>query len=159
MIRLHRGYDDRGLVTVRPKVVLTVPGFDDELLAALPDSNVSIENSVAFRDGIVYFANSGGLVQGWDISRVLRGGSKAERVFRFWTGDDTDASVVIDEGGFLYVASELERFTARSQRGGPADEARPPAPERSRSCGRSRSPSAEPRAPAGSGPPRRCTAG
>ena len=114
VIRLHRGYDDRGLVTVRPKVVLTVPGFDDELLAALPDSNVSIENSVAFRDGIVYFANSGGLVQGWDISRVLRGGSKAERVFRFWTGEDTDASVVIDEGGFLYVASELERFTARS---------------------------------------------
>jgi PQQ-like domain len=115
VIRLHRGYDDRGLVTVRPKVVLTVPGFDDELLAALPDSNVSIENSVAFRDGIVYFANSGGLVQGWDISRVLRGGSKAERVFRFWTGEDTDASVVIDEGGFLYVASELERFTARSR--------------------------------------------
>jgi outer membrane protein assembly factor BamB len=115
VIRLHRGYDDRGMVTVRPKVVLTVPGFDAELLAALPDSNVSIENSVAFRDGIVYFANSGGLVQGWDISRVLRGGSRAERVFRFWTGEDTDASVVIDQSGFLYVASELERLTARGR--------------------------------------------
>ena len=115
VIRLHRGYDDRGMVTVRPKVVLTVPGFDDELLAALPDSNVSIENSVAFCDGIAYFANSGGLVQGWDISRVLRGGSRAERVFRFWTGEDTDASVVIDQSGFLYVASELERFTARAR--------------------------------------------
>ena len=114
VIRLHRGYDERGLVTVHPKVVLTVPGFDDELLAALPDSNVSIESSVAFRDGVAYFANSGGLVQGWDLSRVLRGGSKAERVFRFWTGEDTDASVVIDGDGFLYVASELERFTARA---------------------------------------------
>jgi hypothetical protein len=114
VIRLHRGYDERGRVTVHPKVVLTVPGFDDELLASLPDSNVSIESSVAFRDGVAYFANSGGLVQGWDLSRVLRGGSKAERVFRFWTGEDTDASVVIDEDGFLYVASELERFTARA---------------------------------------------
>jgi PQQ-like domain len=115
VIRLHRDYDARGKVTVDPEVVLTVPGFDDELLAALPDSNVSIENSVAFDDGIAYFANSGGLVQGWDISRVLDGGTKATRVFRFWTGDDTDASVVIDEDGFLYVASELERFTARAR--------------------------------------------
>ena len=75
---------------------------------------MSIESSVAFRDGVAYFANSGGLVQGWDLSRVLRGGTKAERVFRFWTGEDTDASVVIDEQGFLYVASELERFTDRA---------------------------------------------
>jgi outer membrane protein assembly factor BamB len=114
VIRLNRGYDGRGKVTVDPKVVLTVPGYDDELLAALPDHDVSIENSVAFRDGVAYFANSGGLVQGWDISRVLSGGSEATRVFRFWTGDDTDASVVIDEDGFLYVASELQRFDARS---------------------------------------------
>ena len=114
VIRLNRDYDDRGRVTVDPEVVLTVPGFDEELLAALPDSNVSIENSVAFHDGVAYFANSGGLVQGWDISRVLDGGRNARRVFRFWTGEDTDASVVIDEKGFLYVASELERFSARA---------------------------------------------
>jgi hypothetical protein len=99
---------------VDPKVVLTVPGYDDALLSAIGDGDVSIENSVAFRDGVAYFANSGGLVQGWDISRVLAGGRKARRVFRFWTGDDTDASVVIDEDGFLYVASELERHDARS---------------------------------------------
>ncbi len=115
VIRLHRGYDDRGRVVVDPKVVLTVPGFDDELLAALPSSNVSIENSVAFRDGVAYFANSGGLVQGWDISRVLDGGRRARRVFRFWTGEDTDASVVIDEQGDLFVASELERFSSRAE--------------------------------------------
>jgi len=115
VIRLHRDYDPQGRVTVDPKVVLSIPGFDDALMDALPDTDVSIENSVAFRDGIVYFANSGGLVQGWDIRPVLRGGSKAERVFRFWTGDDTDASVVIDEDGYLYVASELERNDARSR--------------------------------------------
>ena len=118
VIRLNRDYDGRGKVTVDPKVVLTVPGFDEALLDALPDSNVSIESSVAFHDGVAYFANSGGLVQGWDISRILDGGRKAERVFRFWTGEDTDASVVIDEQGYLYVASELERFTDRSRQVG-----------------------------------------
>jgi outer membrane protein assembly factor BamB len=114
VIRLNRGYDERGLVTVRPKIVATVPGFDDQLLADLPDSDVSIESSVAFFDGVVYFANSGGLVQGWDVSKILDGGTKLRRVFRFWTGDDTDASVVVDEEGMLYVASELERYDARS---------------------------------------------
>jgi outer membrane protein assembly factor BamB len=115
VIRLNRGYDDRGKVTVDPQVVATVPGFDDELLAALPDSNVSIESSVAFFDGVAYFANSGGLVQGWDVSDILDGGDHIRRVFRFWTGEDTDATVVVDEEGFLYVASELERYTARAQ--------------------------------------------
>ena len=114
VIRLNREYDDEGKVTVDPEVVLTVPGYDDELFAVLPDSNVSIEGSVAFHDGVAYFANSGGLVQGWDVSRLLEGGRRARRVFRFWTGEDTDATVVIDENGYLYVASELERFSARS---------------------------------------------
>jgi len=115
VIRLNRDYDRGGKVTVDPEIVATVPGYDDALFAAIPDTNVSIENSVAFFDGVAYFANSGGLVQGWDISRVLDGGRKIRRVFRFWTGEDTDASVVIDEEGMLYVASELERFTARAQ--------------------------------------------
>jgi outer membrane protein assembly factor BamB len=96
-------------------VVLTVPGWDDQLEREAPGRHFSIENSVAFRDGVVYFANSAGLVQGWDISRVLRGGRKARHVFRFWTGDDTDASVVIDDQGFLYVASEFQRFNGRGE--------------------------------------------
>jgi hypothetical protein len=115
VIRLNRDYDRDGLVTVDPEIVFTAPGFDQQLLAALPDGDVSIESSVAFFDGVAYFANSGGLVQGWDVSKILRGRSdEAERVFRFWTGDDTDASVVIDEEGFLYVGSELQRFNARA---------------------------------------------
>jgi hypothetical protein len=117
VIRLHRGYGPDGLVRVEPEIVTTIPGWDDQLTSDLDGkdpTDVSIENSVAFRDGVVYFANSGGLVQGWDISDILDGGSLAKEVFRFWTGDDTDASVVIDDQGFLYVASEYQRFDDRS---------------------------------------------
>jgi hypothetical protein len=115
VVRLHRGYDELGRVTVDPEIVATVPGWDDQLLRALGDTEVSIENSVALHDGVLYFANSGGLVQGWDVSDVLDGGNRIERVFRFWTGDDTDATVVIDEQGDLYVASEYQRLNERSQ--------------------------------------------
>jgi outer membrane protein assembly factor BamB len=103
VVRLNRHYDASGMVQVNPKVVMMVPGYDDQLLADLGDEDVSIENSVAFRDGVVYFANSGGLVQGWDISDLLKGGTRYERVFRFWDGDETDASIVIDQDGYLYV--------------------------------------------------------
>jgi outer membrane protein assembly factor BamB len=115
VIRLHRDYDELGLVTVSPEVVATVPSFDDELLRALGDAEVSIENSVALHRGVLYLANSGGLVQGWDVSDVLAGGTRLERVFRFWTGDDTDASIVIDDAGDLYVASEYQRGSDRSR--------------------------------------------
>jgi outer membrane protein assembly factor BamB len=112
-VKLNRDYDAQGKVVVEPEIRMLVPGYDDELFAELGDREVSIENSPAFHEGVVYFANSGGLVQGWDISGVLSGGKKYKRVFRFWTGEDTDASVVIDLEGYLYVASELERFNAR----------------------------------------------
>jgi outer membrane protein assembly factor BamB len=115
VVKLNRRYGRGGRVQVAPRVVLRVPGWDDALLRAVGDSRVSIESSVAFHRGVAYFANSGGLVQGWDISDVLRGGTEAERVFRFWTGDDTDATVVVDDEGYLYVASQLERGTTRSR--------------------------------------------
>jgi len=118
VIRLNRGYDAKGFVTVDPQIVATIPGWDAQLLNDLPDDEVSIESSVAFRNGVVYFANSGGLVQGWDISDLLHGGTQYHEVFRFWTGDDTDASVVIDSQGFLYVASEYQRFDDRSKQVG-----------------------------------------
>jgi outer membrane protein assembly factor BamB len=115
VVKLNRGWTADHKVRVRPEIVLRVPSWDARLAAAWPSRSFSIENSVAFHDGIAYFANSAGLVQGWDISRILRGGRGARRVFRFWTGDDTDASIVIDGHGDLYVASELEKFTARSR--------------------------------------------
>ncbi len=129
VIHLRRGYDQQGLVTVNPKVVATIPTVDDELLAAIGDQNTALESSVSFHDGVVYAANSGGLVQGWDIRDLLRGGRNYERVFRFWTGDDTDATVVIDDDGFLYVASEVKRFNERSREVGQLMKLDPSQPE------------------------------
>ena len=117
IVKLNRGYDASGKVRVKPKLVFNAPGWDAQLLRDVPDRNVSIENSVAIHGNTVYFANSGGLVQGWDISG-LKDGKKPKRVFRFWTGDDTDASVVVDEAGMLYVGVEYERRTARSKKVG-----------------------------------------
>ena len=113
VIDLRRSYGPEG-VAVDPTFT-AVPAWDDELLEAIGDDDVSIESSVAYDDGVVYVANSGGLVQGWDVADALADGSEPERVFRFWTGDDTDATVVIDDEGSLYVASELQRFTDRSR--------------------------------------------
>ena len=114
IIKLNRGYGADGKVTVNPQLVFNAPGWDAELLAAIKDQDVSIENSVAVFGNTLYFANSGGLVQGWDLTPLGNGGAP-QRVFRFWTGDDTDASIVIDEQGMLYVGSEYERLNDRSR--------------------------------------------
>lgn len=114
VVELNRGYAADGSVTVDPEVVFSVPGWDSELLASVGDQQVSIENSVAVSGGVVYFTNSGGLVQGWDLSNVAAG-RDPEQVFRYWTGDDTDASIIIDGEGMLYVASEYERGNSRAR--------------------------------------------
>ena len=113
VVKLNRGYDADGLVTVDPELVSSVEGWDEQLLSDLGDVQVSIENSVAVSGSVVFFANSGGLVQGWDLAAVADGGSP-ERVFRFWAGDDIDASVVIGDDGHLYVGAEYERGSARA---------------------------------------------
>lgn len=120
VIRLNRGYGPDGLVTVDPEVVFHWAGWDDQLLADLEESdeghyNVAIESSPAIWGNILYFANSGGLVTGWDISGV-RDGVMPEQVFRFWAGDDIDATPVVDEEGYLYVGVEYEdRETERAR--------------------------------------------
>jgi hypothetical protein len=130
VIKLNRGWTPEGKVRVRPRVVLTLPSWDDQLELDAPEGHYSIESSAAFHEGVVYFANSAGLVQGWDISAVLRGGHKVKRVLRFWTGDDTDASMVIDDEGYLYVASELEKMNARSMEVGQLMKLNPRRPRR-----------------------------
>ena len=115
VIKLNRGYDTRARCECVRRSCCGCRAGTARLLASTRDRAFSIENSVAFYRGIAYFANSAGLVQGWDLRRVLKGGRTAKRVFRFWTGDDTDASVVDRPPGFLYVASELELFDRRSQ--------------------------------------------
>jgi len=114
IVKLNRGYDANGKVTVAPQLVFNTPGWDDQQLKDIGHGNVSIENSVAIVRDVVYFANSGGLVQGWDLSG-LKQGRAPTRVFRFWTGDDTDATIVADEQGMLYVGSEYEKQSARSK--------------------------------------------
>ncbi len=114
IVKLNRGYDAQGKVTADPELVFNTPGWDDELLSDVGDNQMSIENSVAISGNVVYFANGGGLVQGWDISG-LQEGRDPTRVFRYWAGDDIDASIVVDDEGFLYVAAEYERGNARAE--------------------------------------------
>ncbi len=113
IIKLNRGYDESGAVTVNPSLVFNAPGWDSELLGALGDKQVSIENSVTIVGNMMYFSNSGGLVQGWNIEG-FKDGKTPERTFRFWSGDDTDATIVADETGAIYGASEWERHNSRS---------------------------------------------
>ena len=131
IVRLNRGYGADGRVTADPQVVFHAPGWDDELFAAV-GRELSIENSVAISGDTVYFANSGGLIQGWDIAG-LRSDPAAvpERVFRYWAGDDVDASLVIDAEGMIYAGVEYQRGTARSHEVGQIiklDPARPDDP-------------------------------
>jgi outer membrane protein assembly factor BamB len=119
VVKLNRGEGADGLVTVDPEVVFYAPSWDDQLLSDLSGSgsrvnDVSVENSLAISGSTVYFSNSGGLLQGWDISG-LKEGRDPERTFRFWTGDDTDASVVIDDEGMLYVGQEVERGSSSTR--------------------------------------------
>jgi outer membrane protein assembly factor BamB len=128
IVRLNRGYDSDGRVTVDPELVFHAPGWDEQVLRDFGLNQMAIESSVAVHGDTVYFANSGGLVQGWDLSGFADG-REPERVFRFWAGDDIDASVVVDRDGMLYVAAEYERATARSREVGQVFKLDPNRPE------------------------------
>lgn len=114
VVRLNRTYGADGKVRVDPVVVWSEKGWDEELLRAIGDDRVSIESSPTMVGDIVYFANSGGLLQGWDLAPLWSGGVPS-RTFRYWLGDDTDATVVADVGGMLYAAVEVDRGTARGR--------------------------------------------
>lgn len=114
IVKLNRKYGKDGRVTVNPRLVWDAAGWDAELSSAFGSNQTSIETSVAIYKNTLYFANSAGLVQGWDIKGLQRG-KEPRRVFRFWTGDDTDATITIDSDGFLYVGSEFEKGNARSR--------------------------------------------
>jgi outer membrane protein assembly factor BamB len=113
--KLNRGYGADGLVTVAPQLVFNTPSWDDDVLNAVGDNKMSVENSVAMLGDVAYFANSGGLLQGWDLAPLRTGTGSPTRVFRYWVGDDTDASVSIDDEGFLYVGVEYDRQTDRGR--------------------------------------------
>ena len=119
--KLNRGYAADGSVTVAPSMVARVQGWDDQLISDLGGKDpkrVSLESSVVMSGDVAYLNSSGGLVQGWDLSSLRTGVGEVKRVFRFWTGDDSDSTIVTDEDGFLYVGAEVDRDTARGRKVG-----------------------------------------
>ena len=124
VVRLNRCYGPDGLVQVAPELVFTAPAWDDELLANLPDDRVSVENAVTLVGDTAYFTTSGGLVQGWDLSSLRTGQGEITRTFRFWTGDDTDATIVADEQGYPLRRSGVGPPQRPGARGRPAAQAR-----------------------------------
>ncbi len=111
IVKLNRGFDENGLVTVDPKVVFSMPAFTSELVQAVGRQQ-SIESSPTLYEERVYFANSAGRVVGLDVSDVESG--EAPVVFDYWMGDDVDATIVVDDEGMLYVAAEEDFRTARA---------------------------------------------
>lgn len=114
IVKLNRSTGDDGLVTVAPERVFSAPAWDDQLIVDMDDDNVSIESSMSIVGDTMYFANSQGLVQSWDITPVRSGGDPV-RLATYWTGDDTDPTIVIDEAGMLYVGATFERGLQRAQ--------------------------------------------
>ncbi len=122
ILKLNRGYDSTGRVTVDPQIVLDHPGWTASLLEKLGSRDVSIENSPCLVGDRVYFSNGGGLVQGLDVSATLREPTKGEapavgaeaypKVFHYWTGGDTDSTIVADEQGYLYVCQHSDTRSA-----------------------------------------------
>ena len=115
-IKLNRAYAADGTVTVDPALAFREQGWDQQLIDDLgtKDPNrVSLEASVSVSGDTAWLNSSGGLVQGWDLSSLRTGSGNVTRTFRFWTGDDSDASIVPDDQGFLYVGVEVDRNTKR----------------------------------------------
>jgi outer membrane protein assembly factor BamB len=113
--KLNRGYDNLGLVTIEPTLLFSMPTYDDALLQKIGPSYpaISVENTTAIFEGRAYFSNSAGRVIGLDITNIENG--EAPIVFDYWMGDDVDASIVIDDEGFLYVSAEYERYLQQAQ--------------------------------------------
>lgn len=127
IIKLNRRTDDAGLVQVDPEVVFTTEAWDQEALAINGDQTASVESSVAMFEDTAYFGTSAGLIWGYDLG-PLRRGEAPRQVFRFFTGGDNDASVVVDDQGMLYVASQYDRDLDRAREVGQLTKIDPSAP-------------------------------
>lgn len=110
VVRLNRRVDADGRASVTPVLANRIPGFTPALLASVGDKMVSIETSSMAMNGTVWFANSGGLVQGYDIAALTRGATREAALVMEWqAGDDVDATLVGGPDGAIYVAVEDER--------------------------------------------------
>jgi outer membrane protein assembly factor BamB len=102
-VKLNRGYDADGMVTVAPEVVFQMPAWSDELYDLLGRQQ-SIESSTVVFEQKAYFATSAGRIVGVDVSDIENG--NAEVFFDFWMGDDTDATLIVDAEGYLYAVAQ-----------------------------------------------------
>lgn len=124
ILKLNRGYDSAGKVTVKPQIVLDYPTWTASLIEKLGIKDVGVENSPCLVGDRVYFSNSGGLIQGLDVSATLKPLAEGEEpptgpeafpvVFHFWTGGDTDATIVADEQGYIYVCQHSDNEFGRA---------------------------------------------
>ena len=116
VIKLNRTTDAAGLVQVAPEVVFTTPVWDQEVARrrTATRSRRSRARSPSTED-TAYFGTSAGLIWGFDLSRPRATGPPPEPVFRFYTGGDNDATVVVDDEGMLYVAGEYDRNLHRAR--------------------------------------------
>jgi len=114
VVKLNRTNDPSGLVQVAPEVVFTTEAWDQEVLAANGDQKASVESSVTVYEDTVYFGTTAGLILGYDLSPLADGGTPT-KVFRFYTGGDNDATVVVDDEGMLYVGSQYDRDLQRAR--------------------------------------------
>lgn len=114
-IKLNRGYDENGKVTVAPIELFKYPTYGDGYIQKVGDDDLSVESSPLLVGNTIYIANSGGRILGFDISNINAG--VAPVIFDFWTGDDTDATLVADNDGFIYSVSEYERMNEREKIG------------------------------------------
>jgi hypothetical protein len=114
-IKLNRNYDTSGKVTVAPIEIFKYPTYGDGYIQKVGDDDLSVESSPLLVGDTIYIANSGGRILGFNIENIEKG--IAPVVFDFWTGDDTDATLVADSDGFIYSASEYERINEREKIG------------------------------------------
>ncbi|HLT15413.1 MAG TPA: PQQ-binding-like beta-propeller repeat protein [Acidimicrobiales bacterium] len=128
VIKLNRTTDDAGLVQVDPEVVFTTPVWDQEALDLNGDKVASAESSPAIYEDTAYLGTSAGLIWGFDLSG-LDEGRTPEPVFRFWSGNDHDATVVVDDEGMLYIAGQYDRPLERAREVGQVTKLDPSKPD------------------------------
>lgn len=110
--KLNRGYQNNR-VTVRPEMVLQMSSEHPLVTSRAGHRDIGIESSCAADGTILYCANGQGRVMGIDLAKI-DSNKQAKIVFDFWTGDDVDASPVVDEDGYLYIAAEHERLNPQT---------------------------------------------
>lgn len=133
VVKLNKGIDADGFISVAPEIAWNSPTWDDELDTALGagvviDENVAVQSSISMSGTTVWLANSGGLVLGWDLSPLISG-REPEQVFRYWLGDNADSTVVVGPSGDLYVGQLLERANERGTTAGQIFRLDPLAPD------------------------------